>query len=100
MRPDQRQKIVNDFQKATLKVSGATFKKAMSTFTEMTMLSLVSDSNVTMYNEVQQSSMVDTQEPMTDNVVTLHTDLSTSADDSGITTIPLVTLKCHMGQSY
>ena len=83
---------MNDFQKATLKVSGATFKKATSTFTEMTMLPLLSDGNVAVYNEVQQSSMVDTQEPMTDNVVTLHTDLSISADDSGITTIPLVTL--------
>ena len=83
MRPDQRQNIIEGFQKATLKVSVTSFKKATtpSSCTEVAM-----PCNSATVGE----DSIHGQEPI--STVTLQTDLSISADDAGITTIPLVTL--------
>ena len=89
MRPDQRQQIVDEFQKAALKVLPVSFKKSVSACTEVeaNMPSSSTDGS----SAVQQHVMINAQEPMADDV-TLQTALSISADSSGITTIPLVTL--------
>ena len=89
MRPDQRQQIVDEFQKAALKVLLVSFKKSVSACTEVeaNMPSSSRDGS----GAVQQHVMINAQEPMADDV-TLQTALSISADSSGITTIPLVTL--------
>ena len=65
------------------------FKKSVSACTEVeaNMPSSSRDGN----GAVQQHVMINAQEPMADDV-TLQTALSISADSSGITTIPLVTL--------
>ena len=98
MRTDQRQQIVSNFQKASIKVSATCFKKVSSTYRTGESISINDDKDkatpTTICDEMQQgsSSMSCTQEPMSNDTVTLRTDLSISADDSGITTIPLVTL--------
>lgn len=91
MRPDQRQQIVTDFQKATIKLPRTCFKKVTSAYVEESTVP-ISDDNAAVNDEMQQSVMVNAQEPMTNDIVTLRTDLSIPADDSGITTIPSVTL--------
>ena len=111
MRPDQQQQIVDDFQKAILKVSAATFKKATTTYTEVdtprsstgvdkemqqysktTYTEIDTPCSSTAVDEEMQQHSISIQEPMANDIVTLRTDLSISAEDSGITTIPLVTL--------
>lgn len=79
---------MDEFQRATLKASPVSSKNVTSAYTEVTNPSTSSDGN----GEMQQNSMINAPEPMTNDVVTLHTALSISADNSRITTIPLVTL--------
>ena len=89
----------------TIKVSATYFKKVSSTYHTGESTYHIGESisisdgkgkamPTTVCDEMQpsSSSMSCTQEPMSNDTVTLHTDLSISTDDSGITTIPLVTL--------
>ena len=87
MRPDQRQQIIDDFQKASLKVSADTFKKARSAYTEV---HTPCSSNAV--DEEMQHYSISIQEPMANDIATFCTDLNISAEDSGISTISLVTL--------
>ena len=89
MRPDQRQAIVAAFEKASLKVRSSSCRKNMEIGTYLREVS--TDNQGDGLDCMQQYSSADIRHLGSDSVELL-TDLSISAEDSGITAIPLVTL--------
>ena len=99
MRPEQRQAVVAAFEKASLKCYSSYRKVEFAT--NLSHISRVSndDDHGDGLNHEQQCSSSNNQHLGIDSIE-LHTDLSISAEDSGITTIPLVTLNAIWAKAF
>ena len=100
MRPEQRQAVVATFEKASLKCYSLCGKN-VEVATHLPAVSIVSndDDHGGELNHEQQCSSSDNQHLGFDSVE-LRTNLSISAEDSGITAIPLVTLNAMWAKAF